>query len=62
LGNKNKLASVTYGGGDAAGGNATATYSYSTFNDMTVLHASGYALSASGVADDWWGNRANYLQ
>lgn len=40
LGTKNKLASVTYGGANAAanGGNATATYSYSNFNDMTVTH------------------------
>ncbi len=36
LGDKNRLASVTYGGGDAAGGNATQTYSYTTFNDMMV--------------------------
>jgi hypothetical protein len=38
LGLKNKLASVTYGGGDAGGGNATTTYSYTTFNDLTVTH------------------------
>jgi hypothetical protein len=36
LGSKNRLTSVTYGGGDAGGGNATMTYSYSTFNDLTV--------------------------
>jgi hypothetical protein len=38
LGSKNRLSSVTYGGGDAGGGNATMTFSYSTFNDLTVLH------------------------
>jgi len=38
LGTKNRLSSVTYGGGDAGGGNATITYSYSTFNDLTVTH------------------------
>ena len=38
LGKKNKLASVNYGGGDAGGGNATVTYSFTTFNDMTVMH------------------------
>lgn len=38
LGSKNRLSSVTYGGGDAGGGNATITYSYSTFNDLTVTH------------------------
>lgn len=38
LGNKNRLSSVNYGGGDAGGGNATVTYSYSTFNALNVLH------------------------
>lgn len=38
LGSKNKLASVNYGGADAGGGNATVTYSYTTFNDFTVTH------------------------
>ena len=37
-GTKNKLANVTYGGGDAGGGNATTTYSYTGFNDLTVSH------------------------
>jgi len=36
LGDRNRLSSVTYGGGDAGGGNATMTYSYSTFNHLTV--------------------------
>jgi hypothetical protein len=36
LGTKNRLSSVNYTGGDAGGGNATITYSYSTFNDLTV--------------------------
>mgnify|MGYP001571278971 CR=1 FL=1 len=36
LGTKNKLSSVSYGGADAGGGNATCTYSYTTFNDLTV--------------------------
>lgn len=40
MGTQNKLASVTYGGANAGrgGGNATCTYSYSNFNDMTVTH------------------------
>jgi len=38
LGSQNKLANVSYGGGDAGGGNATTTYSYTTFNDLTVTH------------------------
>lgn len=42
MGSKNKLSSVNYGGANAGsrGGNATATYSYTTFNDLTVKHAS----------------------
>ena len=36
LGVKNRLSSVTYGGADAGGGNASMTYSYSTYNDLTV--------------------------
>lgn len=36
LGSKNRLSSVSYGGGDAGGGNATMTFSYTTFNDLTV--------------------------
>jgi len=40
LGTKSKLASVNYGGANAGqnGGNATVTYSYVTFNDLTVTH------------------------
>ena len=36
LGNKNRLASVSYGGGDAGGGNVSCTYSYTNFNDLDV--------------------------
>lgn len=62
LGTKNKLSSVSYGGGDAGGGNATVTYSYSTFNDFTVLHPAddnNSGGSTSGQA--WWNDRATYL-
>lgn len=40
LGTKNKLATIQYGGANAGGngGNATDTYSYTTFNDFTVTH------------------------
>lgn len=38
LGAKNRLSSANYGGGDAGGGNSTVTYSYTTFNDLTVTH------------------------
>lgn len=58
LGTKNKLASVSLGGGDAGGGNVTASYSYTTFNDFTVLH-SGDNFNASGQA--WWNARSGYV-
>jgi hypothetical protein len=38
-GSKNKLSSVSQTGGDAGGGNMTTTYSYTTFNELTVLNA-----------------------
>lgn len=49
LGNKNKLTSVTYGGGDAGGGNATISYSMTNSNDFVVLH-SGDPISISGTS------------
>lgn len=36
LGTKNKLSGVTYGGGDATGGNVALTFSYSSFNALTI--------------------------
>ena len=36
LGSKNKLTSISYGGGDTGGGNATITFSYINYNDLTV--------------------------
>ena len=57
LGQKNKLASVNYGGGDAGGGNVSVTYSYTTFNDFTVIHPQDP--NASGVK--WWQTRSGYL-
>jgi len=36
LGTTNKLQSITFGGGDVGGGNATVTYNYSNFNVLTV--------------------------
>ena len=38
LGNKNKLSSVSYGGGDATGGNVSCSYSYQNFNVLRVIH------------------------
>lgn len=37
LSNKNRLSSVSYGGGDATGGNVSCTYSYINFNALDVL-------------------------
>lgn len=36
LGEKCKLTSVNYSGGDTGGGNATVTYSYSTYNELEI--------------------------
>jgi hypothetical protein len=36
LGTKNKLASVSYSGGDTGGGNATVSYSFQNFNTLLV--------------------------
>lgn len=41
LGNKNKLSSVNYTGGDTGGGNVSVTYSYITYNDFSVAHSGG---------------------
>lgn len=38
LGAKNKLASVSYGGGDSGGGNVTVSLNYSNFNSLKVTH------------------------
>jgi len=58
LGDSNKLASVNYGGGDAGGGNVTVTYSYTTFNDFTVVHPQDPNASGAG----WWNDRTSTLQ
>jgi hypothetical protein len=36
MGNKNVLQSVNYTGGDTGGGNVSITYSYSTYNELTI--------------------------
>ena len=40
LGNKNKITSITYGGGDTGGANATYSYSYRNFNKLSYTYAS----------------------
>lgn len=57
LGTKNRLQSVDYGNATTDGGNATNTYNFTTFNDMTVI--SQYDPNASGA--NWWAGRTNYL-
>jgi hypothetical protein len=36
LGSSNRLTSVNYQGGDTGGGNATITFSYTTYNELTI--------------------------
>jgi len=55
LGRKNKLSSVSYSGGDTGGGNVSVSYTYTTFNDFTVMHEQDPHEDAS----DWWTNRAS---
>lgn len=38
LENRNKLASLTYGGGDAGGGNAIMSFNFSNYNSISVQH------------------------
>lgn len=57
LGTKNRLQSVGYSGGDADGGNVSISYSYTNFNDFTVMHSGDIIDNATGL----WANRASYL-
>jgi hypothetical protein len=49
LGEKNKLQSVSYEGGDTGGGNATSTYSYLTYSHFTHVPAND-SLAGSNVS------------
>lgn len=53
LGTKNKISSISYGGADAGGGNATITYSYTNFNDLVVLHTGDPIEPVVGNAAYW---------
>lgn len=53
LGKKNKLTSISYGGGDAGGGNATITYSFTNSNDFVVLHSGDPAVISEA---NYWKN------
>jgi len=48
LGKKNRLSAVTYGGGDAGGGNATMKYSFTTYNDLTITPPHATAMIGEG--------------
>ena len=52
LGDKCKLTSVNYAGGDTGGGNATVTYSYQTFNTFTYSAPTGVDTYVSIVEDN----------
>ena len=55
LGKKNKLTSVSYGGGDAGGGNATITYSFTNSNDFVILHSGDpMPLTAANYFKNWF--------
>lgn len=53
LGDRNRLTSVNYTGGDTGGGNATVTYSYQTFNKFNVIPVGSYANFASHNGSTW---------
>jgi hypothetical protein len=52
LGDKCKLTSVNYAGGDTGGGNATVTYSYQTFNTFTYTAPTGTSYTYADIAED----------
>jgi hypothetical protein len=52
LGSRNRLSSVSYGGGDAGGGNASCTYSYTNFNVFEVRHHASLLASANTYKAD----------
>ena len=54
LGDKNKLSSVNYAGGDTGGGNVTVTYSYTTFNDFTVAQSGGLLSRDTPEGSGWY--------
>lgn len=54
VGNKNKLTSVSYGGGDANGGNATIRYSMQNNNDFVILHSGDPMPLETGAYFKYW--------
>lgn len=57
LGTKNKLSSVTTGGGGTDGSTSTVTYNFLNRNDLTVLAVH----DPNSNGSTWWTQRANYL-
>ena len=51
VGTKNRLSSVSYGGADATGGNASCTYSYTNFNDLDVKQLGHNDITKMGFKD-----------
>ena len=47
-GTKNKLSATNYTGGDAGGGNVAVTYTFTTFNDFTVMHYNDPLIAVNG--------------
>jgi len=50
LGTRNRLSSVSYGGADAGGGNASCTYSYTNFNVFEIRQHPSLAAATTGNA------------
>jgi hypothetical protein len=61
LGIKNRLSSVSYGGGDAAGGNVSITYSYTNFNDFDVCHTQDPGLALNGGLFNYTPSQSGYI-
>ena len=59
LGDKNKLSSVNYTGGDTGGGNVTVSYSYTTYNDFTVAHSGGLLSKSVDASGSGWFDQVN---
>ena len=63
LGVRNRIQSVGYSGGDADGGNVSISYTYTNFNDFTVMHETDpeYDFGGDGSGTFQWADRATYL-
>lgn len=54
---KNRISNTNQQGGDAGGGNVTITYTFTTQNDLTVLHEN----DPNALGSTWWEDRYAYL-